>query len=62
MAQTGIPARATLLVGDSPVDVRTARAVQAAACAVTWGFSTRIALREASPDFLIDEPGALLGG
>jgi phosphoglycolate phosphatase len=60
IARSGIEAAATVFVGDSPVDVRTARAARAAACAVSWGFSTRDALREAAPDLLIDEPAALV--
>jgi phosphoglycolate phosphatase len=56
----GIPVAATVLVGDSPVDVQTARAARATACAVTWGFSTREALSRAAPDLLIDEPADLL--
>jgi phosphoglycolate phosphatase len=60
IARSGSTPGEMLLVGDSPVDVRTARAARVAACAVTWGFSPPGALRDASPDFLIEDPGALI--
>lgn len=59
IARSGVTAERTLLVGDSHVDVETARAATASICAVTWGFSTRSELAAASPDFLIDEIAAL---
>jgi phosphoglycolate phosphatase len=60
IARSGSARGETLMVGDSPVDVRTARAARVAACAVTWGFSPPCALRDASADFLIEDPGALI--
>jgi len=60
IARSGSARGETLLVGDSPVDVRTARAARVAVCAVAWGFSPVSALREAAPDFLIEDPGALI--
>lgn len=48
----------TLLVGDSPIDVQTARAAGVACCGVTWGLAPE-ALRCARPDFLVDAPAAL---
>ena len=58
--RAGIAARDTLLVGDSPVDVATARAAGVAVCAVTWGLTAAGALRAAAPDRLIDRPEELL--
>ncbi|HXL40383.1 MAG TPA: HAD-IA family hydrolase, partial [Myxococcales bacterium] len=55
------PAR-VLLVGDSVVDLATARAAGVRVCAVTWGLGERAAL--ASADYLCDTPselGELLG-
>src|SRR5882762_7333837 len=51
-----------LLVGDSVVDLATARAAGVRVCAVTWGMGERAAL--ASADYLCDTPselGELLG-
>ena len=54
----------TLLVGDSTVDVATARAAGVRVCAILWGLGTRAELAAASPDHLAETPGevaALLG-
>lgn len=59
--RTGLAVRETVLVGDSLVDVATARASGVHACAVTWGFARPHVLRAAAPDFLMDRPGELLG-
>ena len=59
-ARTGMGPRDTLLVGDSPVDVATARAAGVAVCAVTWGLTPTAVLRDAVPDYLIDRPDELL--
>lgn len=52
------PAR-TLLVGDSTIDLHTARAGGAAFCGVTWGLAVA-ELRAASPERLIDHPSELV--
>jgi phosphoglycolate phosphatase len=49
----GAPAAAAMYVGDSPVDVASARAAGVYSVGVTFGFLPR-ALREAEPDLLID--------
>jgi phosphoglycolate phosphatase len=59
-ARTGIGPRDTLLVGDSPVDVATARAGGIAVCAVAWGLTPTDVLRGAAPDYLIGRPDELL--
>jgi phosphoglycolate phosphatase len=56
IAAAGTEPRATLLVGDSLVDLETARAAEADFCAVAWGFTAPEVLRAAQPRFLIDDP------
>lgn len=48
----------TIMVGDSAVDVRTARNAGVIACGVTWGFQPET-FADAPPDFLIDTMDAL---
>jgi phosphoglycolate phosphatase len=43
----------TMMVGDSAVDIRTARNAQVASCGVTYGFQPET-LREYPPDLLVD--------
>jgi len=50
----------TIMVGDSAVDVMTARNAQVRACGVTWGFQPGT-FAEAPPDFTIDEMSELVG-
>jgi phosphoglycolate phosphatase len=47
------PAEETWMVGDSYVDVQTARNAGVASCGVTWGFQPET-LREFPPDVLVD--------
>jgi phosphoglycolate phosphatase len=58
MAECGTTRERTLMVGDSAVDVQTARNAQIAACGVTWGFQPET-FAEYPPDFLIEQPGEL---
>jgi phosphoglycolate phosphatase len=44
------------MVGDSPMDVKTARHAGMTAVAVTWGFRDRSELEAARPDFFVDDP------
>ena len=53
MAETGASREQTLMVGDSAVDVQTARNARVAACGVTWGFQPET-FAEHPPDFLVD--------
>jgi phosphoglycolate phosphatase len=55
---TGLPHNQTLMVGDSGVDVETARNARVKACGVTFGLSSHT-VRAASPDYLIDAMPAL---
>jgi len=58
-ARTGTPRERMLLVGDSPIDLRTAQAGAIGFCGVTWGFAPA-ALRAAAPERLIDHPSELV--
>lgn len=51
----GVPVAATLLVGDSPVDLATAQAAGAAFCGVAWGFAPG-RLEAAAPAMVVDTP------
>ncbi|HUQ03211.1 MAG TPA: HAD-IA family hydrolase [Kofleriaceae bacterium] len=52
------PARCAF-VGDSAIDVETARAAGMRAVAVAWGFRDRVELEAAQPDVIVDEPRQL---
>jgi phosphoglycolate phosphatase len=58
-ALTGCPLERTLLVGDSPIDLRTARAAGVAFCGAAWGLQPAT-LRAAAPERIIDAPADLL--
>ena len=49
-----------LYVGDSEVDIATARNAGVAVAAVSWGFRDREGLLELGPDFMVDKPLELL--
>lgn len=59
LSETGIEPVETMLVGDSHVDMQTARNAGVAACGVTWGFQTERMLAE-QPDLVIDDMRQLL--
>jgi phosphoglycolate phosphatase len=58
-ARTGTPRDRMLLVGDSPIDLRTARAAEVAFCGVGWGLAAD-ALRAAWPEPLLARPAELV--
>jgi phosphoglycolate phosphatase len=58
MAEYGASREKTMMVGDSSVDVQTARNAQVTVCGVTWGFQPET-FAECPPDFLIDKPEEL---
>jgi phosphoglycolate phosphatase len=58
-AATGTARERQLLVGDSAIDVRTARAGGVAVCGVTWGLAPAD-VEAAHPDWLIAHPAELL--
>ena len=50
----------TVLVGDTPTDIETARRAGAIGVGVTWGFRTRADLSEANAERIIDQPNELV--
>jgi len=54
IAESGATRDRTVMVGDSAVDVRTARAALVQACGVSWGFQPQT-FAEAPPDFVVDD-------
>jgi phosphoglycolate phosphatase len=59
IAAAGVPSAATVMVGDSAIDVATGRNAEVATCAVLWGFNGA-AVRAAGADVEIAEPAQLL--
>ena len=53
MAECGAAREGTMMVGDSPVDIQTARAAGVKSCGVTYGFQPET-LRAMAPDLLVD--------
>ena len=53
--------RETIFMGDSEIDVETARAAGCHALGVGWGFREKAALETAGADRIIDRPEELLG-
>lgn len=52
----GVSAAMTDIVGDSLVDIRTARAAGMRSISVTWGFQEEALLRSEGPDEIISDP------
>lgn len=50
----------TLMIGDSSVDIETARRAGIKSVAVTWGFSPKEELIAASPDFIVETSDDIL--
>jgi len=59
ISESGIARERTLMIGDSAVDVLTARNAQVEACGVTWGFQPET-FATAPPDFLVDRMSELV--
>jgi phosphoglycolate phosphatase len=58
MAELGAARERSVMVGDSAVDVRTARNARTQACGVAWGFQPET-FADAPPDYVIGEMGEL---
>jgi len=59
MEQMGATAQETLFVGDSNVDIRTAKNGGLTGCGVLWGFRTASELRQEGADYLVESPEQL---
>ncbi|WP_372794217.1 HAD hydrolase-like protein [Pontiella sp.] len=60
IAKKGLNPDELYYVGDTTVDVESARHAGARTVAVSWGLNTREALEKAKPDFLVHDPAELL--
>jgi phosphoglycolate phosphatase len=60
LASTGTPAKRALMIGDSGVDIATARAAGVAAAGALWGFKPAD-FAEEPPDYLLEKMTELLG-
>lgn len=60
MRTSGVEPSQTLHVGDSSVDIATAKAAGIWSAGVTWGFRPREELVESGADYIIDRPEQLL--
>lgn len=58
MAESGAARDRSVMIGDSAVDVRTARNARTQACGVAWGFQPET-FADAPPDYVIGEMGEL---
>jgi phosphoglycolate phosphatase len=58
VAEAGAARDRTTMVGDSAVDIRTARNAKVRACGVSWGFQPET-FAAVPPDFVIDDMGVL---
>ncbi len=58
---SGVSKEDTLYVGDSPVDMQTAKSAGVEACGVAWGFSPKENLEACHPAYIIDKPDEIFG-
>jgi phosphoglycolate phosphatase len=60
-AELGVPPADCMFVGDTPVDMKTARRAGMRAIGVPWGFRPATELREAGAHAVIEQPADILG-
>lgn len=60
MGELGATQADTLFVGDSNVDIRTAKNGGLTGCGVLWGFRTRAELESEGADFIVETPEKLV--
>ena len=60
MQKFGVSGQETAYIGDSEVDILTAKNAGVACLSVTWGFKDRVFLLENGAKILIDEPLEIL--
>ncbi|WP_139957906.1 HAD family hydrolase [Flavicella sediminum] len=58
--ELGLNVNNTLYVGDTSVDIQTAKNAGLISVAVTWGFRSKASLVAEKPDYIIDSPEELL--
>ncbi len=56
LEETGTPPRRALMIGDSGVDIRTARNAGIASCGITGGLGDEAELRSLEPEYFIERP------
>jgi phosphoglycolate phosphatase len=61
MERLGVSNNQTLYIGDSEVDIQTAKNAGVACACVTWGFREKAFLEKNGAEIFIDEPNELLG-
>lgn len=61
LAHTGVTREEVLYVGDTNVDMQTARNASVACVGVAWGFRPKVELAAHNPLAIIDSPAELLG-
>ncbi len=59
LSQTGVSPSDALYVGDTCVDIQTAKNSGLSSCGVLWGFRTKQELEENGADFIVSDPQAL---
>lgn len=60
MAECGATSKTTFMIGDSGVDIQTAKAAGVRSVGCSWGFRPRMELEECGADFIADNPSELL--
>lgn len=60
MKECGTDVGSTIMVGDSGVDIQTAKSAGVCSVGCTWGFRSREELEENGADYIIDKPIELL--
>lgn len=60
LEEMGITKDECLYVGDSQVDIKTARNASVRCVSVTWGFAAREVLWEHSPEIMVDHPREII--
>ena len=60
LSQTDTSPAETLYVGDSGVDMQTARNSHLTSIGVSWGFRSRKELKENGADYIVDSPEEIL--
>lgn len=60
ISRIGISKEECLYIGDSEVDMETAKRAEVTSVGVTWGFRSKDVLKQAGADYLIDTPRELM--